>query len=152
MHYIISHSFDKVVYELPRPGVLWTPIARSFVVQQKAGQPASLKLRRPVGDWYSDRPDRLMEVGGQGHVLDIDRMWPCGPDLTLTMPTPTGDTLWRYQLGMQEGHISTVYNARAQAALFPVGLGRYFAASADDYFEPRWKGTLRPPFAEMVVK
>src|SRR5690606_8685170 len=92
LHYIIAHSFDKVVYELPRPGTLWTPLARSFVVQQKAGQPASLTLRRSAGDWASDRPDRLVEVGGQGCILDVTRMWPSALMLNLALPPRTSET------------------------------------------------------------
>ncbi len=146
LHYIISHSFDKVVYELPRPGTLWMPIARSFVVQQKAGQPASLTLRRPAGDWASDRPDRLVELGGSRQVMEINRLWPSSQMLNLALPARTSDTLWRYELGMREGHISTVVNAQGQETLVPSGLGRYFAGTANDFFEPSWRAGPGPPF------
>ena len=152
MHYVIDHTMDKVVYELPRENTYWTPRGRGFVVAQRADKEASLFVRPAWGDIVSRRPHRLVELGGKGHVFECAERLTTSVGFNLALPPRSTDTLWQFDLGMPQGMISTRINARGQEMIVPKGLGPYFAATPDNYFEPTWSGGKRPPFGQTPAR
>ncbi|MBI4026340.1 MAG: hypothetical protein HY360_15250 [Verrucomicrobia bacterium] len=154
LHYVIQHNLAKVVYELPRQPYSWQPLARSFVFQTRGdGAAAELTLSRPLGEWISGRSNRLVELGGKGTVIPINACWPKGAGtVDVPLPSQPAAALWRFEYGMQEGQILTIPKRMDGGSFFGSGLSPYFAATPDEFFEPKWKAGVVLPFQRQKPK
>jgi hypothetical protein len=135
-HYVIAHSFAKVVYDMPTPAQSWRPICRSFVFQQKEGDaPAELVFSRPLGELVSRRPAWIEGLTGET-VADLGGVWTFYGATRVKLPARKDDTLLRFRNGMVAGNLHTIYGGGEGGALSAAGCAPWFAATAEDFFLP----------------